>query len=64
MQSPVAAFFQLKLKRKQRFQVRRQFQHVKYDMNQTLVRFLLSNSSKICLAMGGNSLNNSEGPQK
>ena len=29
------SFFQLKIKRKQRFQVWRQFQHVEYDMNQT-----------------------------
>ena len=28
-------FFSWKLKRKQRFQVRRQFQHFEYDMNQT-----------------------------
>ena len=30
-------FFSWKLKRKQRFQVRRQFQHFEYDMNQTLI---------------------------
>ena len=36
MQSSVEAFFQLKIKRKQRFQVRRQFQHFEYDMNRTL----------------------------
>jgi hypothetical protein len=36
MQSSVADFFQLKVKRKQRFQVRRQFQHFKYDMNRTI----------------------------
>ena len=37
MQSSVAAFFQLERKRKQRFQVRRQFQHSEYDMNRTLI---------------------------
>ena len=36
MQNLGAAIFQLKIKRKQRFQVPRQFQHVEYDMNQTL----------------------------
>ena len=30
------SIFQLKIKRKQIFQVRRQFQHFEYDMNQTL----------------------------
>ena len=36
MQSSVAVFLQLKIKRKQRFQVQRQFQHFDYDMNRTL----------------------------
>ena len=30
------SFFQLKIKRKQRFQVRRQFKHFEYDINWTL----------------------------
>ena len=29
------SIFQLKIKRKQIFQVQRQFQHLEYDMNQT-----------------------------
>ena len=37
MQSSVEAFFQLKIKRKQRFQVQQQFQHFEYDMNWTLM---------------------------
>jgi hypothetical protein len=41
MQSSVEAFFQLKIKRKQRFQVRQQFQHFEYDMNRTLVLTLI-----------------------
>ena len=40
MQGSVAAFIHLKIKRKQRFQVRRQFQHFEYDMNRTLVAFV------------------------
>ena len=32
----VTAFFQLKIKTKQRFQVQRQFLHFEYDMNRTL----------------------------
>jgi hypothetical protein len=34
-----SSIFQLELKRKQIFKVRRQFQHFEYDMNQTLVIF-------------------------
>jgi hypothetical protein len=37
MQNLVCSFFQLKVKRKQKFQVRREFQHFEYDMNETLV---------------------------
>ena len=40
MQSSVAAFFQLKIKRKQRFQVQQQFQQFEYDMNWTLVNLV------------------------
>ena len=41
MQISVAAFFfQLKIKRKQRFQVQQQFQHFKYDMKWTLVNLV------------------------
>ena len=35
MQNSVATFFQLKIKRKQRYQVRQQFQHFESDMNRT-----------------------------
>ena len=48
MQSLVAAFFQLKIKRKQRFQVRRQFQHFQYDMNRTLDALQLKNDPLPC----------------
>ena len=34
MQGSVAAFLHLKIKRKQRFQVRRQFQHFECDMTE------------------------------
>ena len=47
MQSLVAAFFQLKIKRKQRFQVRQQFQHVEYDMNQTLIKSQILNGLQL-----------------
>ena len=40
MQSSIAAFFQVKIKRKQRFQVQQQFQHIEYDMNWTLLPLL------------------------
>jgi hypothetical protein len=53
MQNLVRSFFQLKIKRKQRFQVRQQFQNFEYAMNQTLILlsfqldqiFLLKNCS-------------------
>ena len=35
------SIFQLKMKRKQIFQVRRQFQHFEYDMNQTLILIVI-----------------------
>ena len=37
-------FFQLKIKRKQIFQVRRQFQHLENDMNWTIIWNLLNGS--------------------
>ena len=51
MQSLVTAFFQLKIKRKQRFQVRQQFQHFEYDMNRTLMKFAKESHHKLILSI-------------
>ena len=43
------SFFQLKIKRKQIFKLQQQFQHLEYDMNQTLISKVILISSGIIL---------------